>query len=168
MGGGGAATGVHTLLIVICGYCVFSTAEVVLIKSLDRWHVVMPVWTCLCENGYWMLQGAMYRYVSKRTPDARPVSFRAARGYMVIGTVAGATSLLRCVGINGLPGSVYVVVSCSDVVFNTLLNKVFLKKTFTRLHCEQRSPSHWPVRPLSCGSPLCLCGHCLVSRYCQR
>jgi drug/metabolite transporter (DMT)-like permease len=122
------------LLAAIASYCLFSTAEVVLIKSLDRMAVVLPVLSCLCENGYWPAQGLMYLSLRKRSPNARPTTWKTTRGYIVIGCMASATSLLRCVGINGLPGSVYVVASCSDVVFNTMLNKVCLKKMFLGLH----------------------------------
>lgn len=122
------------LMAAIVGYCVFSTAEVVLIKSLDKMAVVLPVLSCLCENAYWPAQGLMYRSLRRRSADARPNTWKTARGYIVIGCVASATSLLRCVGINGLPGSVYVVASCSDVIFNTLLNKICLKKHFLDLH----------------------------------
>ena len=103
------------LLAAIVGYCMFSTAEVVLIKSLDRMAVVLPVLSCLCENSYWPAQGLMYHWLQQRSSDARPTTWKTTRGYIVIGCVASATSLLRCVGINGLPGSVYVVASCSDV-----------------------------------------------------
>ena len=127
-----ANTAVLALVVVL--YCIFSTCEIVIIKQLDKMAVILPVLTCICENGYWPVQGLMYVELRKRNPAALTLSFHRARGYIVIGIVASATSLLRCVGINGLPGSVYVVVSCSDVVFNTLLNKFCLKKNFTKLH----------------------------------
>ena len=53
------------LLVVVAAYCVFSTAEVVVIKALDGMSVVLPVLTCLCENGYWPLHYAAGAHVQQ-------------------------------------------------------------------------------------------------------
>ncbi len=54
--------------------------------------------------------------------------------YLLIGTLAAGVSGTRAYGLNALPASIYVVCATSDLVFNTLLSKFFLKKDFTVYH----------------------------------
>ena len=54
--------------------------------------------------------------------------------YLLIGTLAAAVTGTRAYGLNALPASIYVVCATSDLVFNTILSRFFLKKTFTVYH----------------------------------
>ena len=122
------------LLLFLCVmYCFASASEVLLVKGLNHYDVEMAVLTAMLLNGYWPVQLVMYAALRNKHPT-RPLTFRVVKGHIIIGAVAALVSLLRCIGLVGMPGSVYVVISCSDVIFNTMLSKLFLKKKFVSLH----------------------------------
>jgi len=54
--------------------------------------------------------------------------------YLLIGSLAAAVTGTRAYGLNALPASIYVVCATSDLVFNTLLSRFLLKRTFTVYH----------------------------------
>lgn len=115
-------------------YCFASASEVLFVKGLNAQGIEFPVLTSALLNSYWPLQLAMYVALARRATNYRRLTWPIVRGYMVIGVLATAVSLLRCYGLNGLPGSTYVVLSCSDIVFNTLLSRFALKTRFTLYH----------------------------------
>ena len=123
------------VLVVLAGlYCLASASEVLLVKGLNQQTVEFPVLTSALLNGYWPLQLAMYFLLLCRADDPRYLTWPILRGYLVVGFIATGVSLLRCYGLNGLPGSTYVVISCSDIIFNTLLSRLLLKKKFSVYH----------------------------------
>ena len=104
-------------LVVLAGlYCLASASEVLLVKGLNQQTVEFPVLTSALLNGYWPLQLAMYFLLLCRADDPRFLTWPILRGYLVVGFIATGVSLLRCYGLNGLPGSTYVVISCSDIM----------------------------------------------------
>jgi hypothetical protein len=131
--------GTLTLLVAAIFYCYASGAEVLLVKLMNikpengGAGVLLPLGTALLLNGYWPLQLAMYRVVYGRTANPRPLTWKHIRGYAIIGMFAGVVSGLRCVGINYMPGSVYVIISTADLPLNTMLSRLILKKEFTKL-----------------------------------
>jgi|EP01046_Picozoa_sp_COSAG06_P039259 drug/metabolite transporter (DMT)-like permease len=115
-------------------YCCASASEVLFVKGLNAKGVVFPVLTSALLNGYWPLQLVMYCALARSTANYRRLTWAIVRGYLIVGVVATGVSLLRCYGLNGLPGSTYVVLSCSDIVFNTVLSRFVLKSRFTLYH----------------------------------
>eukprot|EP01043_Picozoa_sp_COSAG02_P043268 COSAG02_NODE_3756_length_6279_cov_4.967314_5_plen_197_part_00 len=133
----GLNRGAITLLVAALFYCYASGAEVLLVKLMNARPavggagVLLPLGTALLLNGYWPIQLVMYRFVLAKTASPRPLTWKHVRGYAIIGTMAAAVSGLRCVGINYMPGSVYVIISTADLPLNTMLSRLVLKKEFT-------------------------------------
>ena len=134
----GMSKGAITLLVAAVFYCYASGAEVLLVKLMNikpphGAGVLLPLGTALLLNGYWPIQLVMYRFVWSKTASPRPLTWKHVRGYAIIGTMAAAVSALRCIGINYMPGSVYVIISTADLPMNTILSRLVLKKEFTTL-----------------------------------
>eukprot|EP01043_Picozoa_sp_COSAG02_P008809 COSAG02_NODE_288_length_25612_cov_29.808529_9_plen_375_part_00 len=134
----GLSRGAITLLLAAALYCYASGAEVLLVKLMNAKPprgagVLLPLGTALLLNGYWPIQLLMYRFVWAKTASPRPLTWKHVRGYAIIGVMAAAVSGLRCVGINYMPGSVYVIISTADLPLNTMLSRLILKKEFTAL-----------------------------------
>ena len=53
---------------------------------------------------------------------------------MVLGVVTTAANTLRLLALSMLPASIFVVASSSDIVFNILFSRLFLKKRFGAWH----------------------------------
>ena len=134
----GLNKGALTLLVAAAFYCYASGAEVLLVKLMNSKPprgagVLLPLGTALLLNGYWPIQLLMYRFVWAKTASPRPLTWKHVRGYAIIGVMAAAVSGLRCVGINYMPGSIYVIISTADLPLNTMLSRLVLKKRFTDL-----------------------------------
>ena len=86
-------------------YCCASASEVLFVKGLNAKGVVFPVLTSALLNGYWPLQLVMYCALARSTANYRRLTWAIVRGYLIVGVVATGVSLLRCYGLNGLPGS---------------------------------------------------------------
>jgi hypothetical protein len=138
----GLNRGVVVLLVAAGLYCYASGAEVLLVKVMnsDAVSVLLPLGTALLLNGYWPLQLILYGLVYRSTANPRPLTLKLVRGYAIIGFVAGAVSGLRCIGINYMPGSVYVIISTADLPINTLMSRFALGKKFEPLQCAPAPP----------------------------
>ena len=95
--------------------------------------VLLPLGSALLLNGYWPLQAIMYFFVHRASSNPRPLTWKHVRGYLIVGSVASFVSALRCVGMNYMPGSVYVIISTADLPMNTLMSRFALGKQFEPL-----------------------------------
>lgn len=152
-----------TLLGVVLVYMASSSAEVLVVKVLNynlhvrgactcnalacmeeaQVHCTCPspsfplqvslvILTAMLLNAYCLIQAPMYLCMRRGT--GRVLTWRQLGGYAVIGSLAAAVTGTRSFGLNALPASVYVVCATSDLVFNTILSKIFLGKSFTLFH----------------------------------
>lgn len=70
----------------------------------------------------------MFCFGCHRIPSLR------LRGYLILGVLTTISNLLRMVALAWLPASVFVVASSTDITFNTIFSRVFLKKRFSCWH----------------------------------
>jgi len=95
-------------------------------------QVALTFFTALLLNSYWALQlPALYGFVrmsASQIPQMTKGQF--IRG-ACIGLISCFDSAGRALALNSLPGSLFVIFSSSDMAFNYLLSKTFLKKQFT-------------------------------------
>lgn len=138
-------------------YVVCSAAETVLVKTLNyRAGISLPIFTALLVNLQWLFQLPqlfLQRKTLLRTQQSslsdqngervatraevqrvHPSRRERALLYLLTGLLTFAITLGRNVGVNALPGSFFVLLISTSVVFNIALSKCFLKRRINRFH----------------------------------
>lgn len=114
-------------------YIVSSAGETLTVKALNYNEVPLnlPTYTAFMSNqmwlfmipAYWYLQRGKYLFDTKYMVQ-----------YMGMGVLTFAITLLRNISVNVIPGSVFLLLISTSIIFNMILSSVCLKKIFNRWH----------------------------------
>lgn len=111
-------------------YSFSSAAETLVIKALNYNSVpiLLPVYTAFLSNQLWIFMIPFYYFMKKKD------IVEYIGQYTTMGILIFIISLLRSIGANYLPGSLFSLLISSSILFNMLLRWVWLKKKITSWH----------------------------------
>ncbi|KAA0153402.1 hypothetical protein FNF29_03219 [Cafeteria roenbergensis] len=123
----------------ILGVLVGASGEVLFVKSMRFWGVDLALFSAFLVQSYWPLVavgawGPMAARKAAADNRCYSIPWPRLRAYMVLGVVTTAANTLRLLALSMLPASIFVVASSSDIVFNILFSRLFLKKRFGAWH----------------------------------
>ena len=120
-----AVTAAYSLL-----YSFSSAGETLVIKGLNYnpVPVTLPVYTAFLSNQLWIFMIPMYYFMKKKD-----ISEYIGQ-YVGMGTLIFAISLLRSIGANILPGSLFSLLISTSILFTMGLRWFWLKKKITSWH----------------------------------
>uniref|UniRef100_A0A7S1C5Y7 Sugar phosphate transporter domain-containing protein n=1 Tax=Bicosoecida sp. CB-2014 TaxID=1486930 RepID=A0A7S1C5Y7_9STRA len=115
----------YLLLVALVALRIFSAStDVLVVKSLNyKLEVRLPLYCALMLNAYGPLWAPIYAGVRWKWWPDHSITWPRVRAYTVLSLFGSVGTPLRMFGMNSLPGSVYVVVSTSNLVFSALLQK---------------------------------------------
>ena len=111
-------------------YSFSSAGETLVIKALNynAVPISLPVYIAFLSNQLWIFMIPMY-YFMKKSDCSKYIG-----QYVGMGVLIFAISLLRSIGANFLPGSLFSLLISTSILFNMLLRWFWLKKKLTPLH----------------------------------
>lgn len=114
-------------------YAISSAGETLAIKSLNYNSIPLqlPTYTALLSNQLWIFMLPIYWAQRKERHSLKEHYWGQ---YTVLGCLTFAITLLRNISVNEMPGSVFSLLISTSILFNIVLSKLFLKKTFTIWH----------------------------------
>jgi len=116
-------------------YLVTSTAAVVIVKFMNyNGDFVYPVFSALLTRSSWVLNLLLLLYAWWSVRKIHLPDFSLIKAYAFLGAITTLSDLFNSWGMNYLSGSTYALLNSSDVIFNIILGRIFLKKQFIWLH----------------------------------
>ena len=122
------------LLYVLC-----ASGEVWIIEDLKGEFNVedLVIFESILINSYWPLQLGVYLlslHAAKNDnkEPTRKLSLEQVRNYSIIGLNVGIVTVFKIYAINALPGSMYVVIANSELVFTSIFSVGYLKLKLNR------------------------------------
>ena len=115
-------------------YAFSSAGETLAIKALNYAPVplVLPTYTAFLSNQMWILMLPLYWYVMRGKKFS--ISWDQIYQYICMGVLTFSVTLLRSIGVNVIPGSVFSLLISTSILFNMILSFLFLKKRFNTWH----------------------------------
>jgi hypothetical protein len=119
-------------------YTVAAANEFWLVTFLgSHFGLKLSLFFALVQNSTWPLQVLFYRREVIRDAAAtgltRVVTPSMLRSYLILGAISSIVVSTRMIGLTTLPPSIYVVCANSEILFETILTRLVLKRTVTSL-----------------------------------
>ena len=123
-------------------YALSSVSETLAIKALNYAPepITLPIYTSLLSNQLWifMLPVYIYMYLNrvpvKETGVKRNKTVDYIIQYTVLGILTFLITVFRNFSVNAIPGSVFLLLISTSIVFNMILSVLWLKKSFNYWH----------------------------------
>lgn len=111
-------------------YAFSSAGETLSIKALNYnpVPVTLPVYTAFLSNQLWIFMIPVYLFMKKDSCD------KYIGQYVGMGILIFLISLLRSIGANNLPGSLFSLLISTSILFTMMLRWLWLKRRITRWH----------------------------------
>lgn len=111
-------------------YAFSSAGETLSIKALNynSVPVTLPVYTAFLSNQLWIFMIPFYLFMKKDSCD------KYIGQYVGMGVLIFLISLLRSIGANILPGSLFSLLISTSILFTMMLRWFWLKKKITSWH----------------------------------
>lgn len=121
-------------LFLLCLFYTFSAAsENWLINWFKECGVNLPIYFTILQNCAWPLQLVGYYKIRNQLNQPRIITREMLKNYIILGLLSSFINLSRMFGLSVLSPIVYIICSNSEIVFETLLTKVLLKKNISTL-----------------------------------
>jgi drug/metabolite transporter (DMT)-like permease len=126
------------LLFLCLTYTVAAANEYWLLNWLSSiYDIKLPIFAALLQNASWPIQIIFYRIERKKhfieTLKERVVTPAMFKSYCILGGLSAFITLTRTMGITSLPPTIYVIAANTEIVFETIMTKVILRKTVSYL-----------------------------------
>jgi len=119
-------------------YIVSSTSETLAVKALNYADppLVLPVYTAFLSNQLWLFIAPFYiQMLYERKGVVRPKQkTNYVNQYITMGVLTFIIALLRNLGVNSIPGSVFSLLISTSILFTIVLSSLWLKNKFTIWH----------------------------------
>lgn len=123
-------------------YALSSVSETLAIKALNYAPepITLPIYTSLLSNQLWIFMFPVYIYMYlNRVPvkvtlikKNKTVDYIAQ--YTVLGILTFLITVFRNFSVNAIPGSVFLLLISTSIVFNMILSVLWLKRSFNYWH----------------------------------
>lgn len=121
-------------------YCVCYTAAAASEYWLLNWlkylyDIKLAIFCAMLQNASWPIQGVIYYFERKEFEKSGPriITHAMYRSYAILGGLNAVITLTRTIGLVTLPPTIYVIAANTEIVFEALMTRVFLRRTLTRL-----------------------------------
>ena len=123
-------------------YALSSVSETLAIKALNYAPepITLPIYTSLLSNQLWIFMFPVYIYMYlnrvpvKETGIKRNKTVDYIAQYTVLGILTFLITVFRNFSVNAIPGSVFLLLISTSIVFNMILSVLWLKKSFNYWH----------------------------------
>lgn len=127
-----------TLLIFCLVYTIAAADEYWVLDWLrELYGIKLAVFAALLQNASWPVQIFYYLNARKQhlaeTGSERQVTKSMYKSYIILGILSAFITLSRTVGITSLPASIYVICANTEIVFETIMTKVILRREVSYL-----------------------------------
>lgn len=114
-------------------YVISSAGETLTVKALNYNEVPLnlPTYTAFMSNQMWLFMIPAYWYLQR---ERCLFDTKYIIQYMGMGVLTFAITLLRNISVNVIPGSVFLLLISTSIIFNMILSSIWLKKVFNRWH----------------------------------
>lgn len=115
-------------------YAFSSAGETLAVKALNYapTPLILPTYTAFLSNQMWILMLPLYWYVMIGKKFS--ITCDHVWQYILMGILTFAVTLLRNIGVNAIPGSVFSLLISTSILFNMALSSIFLEKRFNAWH----------------------------------
>jgi len=123
-------------------YMISSVSETLAIKALNYAPepIRLPIYTSLLSNQLWIFMFPVYIYMYlNRTPvkvtlvkKNKAIDYIAQ--YTVLGILTFLITVFRNFSVNAIPGSVFLLLISTSIVFNMILSVLWLQRSFNYWH----------------------------------
>jgi len=125
----------YSLLVACVLYTFAAGSEYWLMSWLNYiYNIKLPIFFALLQNASWPIQGMTYwleRKEYEKKKGKRIVTNKMIKSYCILGTLNAVITLTRTVGITTLPPTIYAIVANTEIVFECLMTKLYLKREIT-------------------------------------
>lgn len=123
-------------------YMFSSVSETLAIKALNYAPepITLPIYTSLLSNQLWIFMFPVYLYMYlNRTPVKVTLvkknnTIDYIGQYIVLGILTFLITVFRNFSVNAIPGSVFLLLISTSIVFNMILSALWLKRSFNYWH----------------------------------
>lgn len=114
-------------------YVVSSSGETLTVKALNYNEVPLklPTYTAFMSNQMWLFMIPVYWYLQR---EKCLFDTKYMMQYMGMGILTFAITLMRNISVNMIPGSIFLILISTSIIFNMILSSICLKKKFNKWH----------------------------------
>jgi hypothetical protein len=124
----------NTALFVYCVcYTVAAANEYWVVNWLKEKDVNLPIFMAIVQNASWPVQMLFYYWELQKLKTPRIITAKMYRSYFFLGFLAAFIGLSRMYGLSSLPPTLYVICANTEIVFETAMTKLILKRDVTFL-----------------------------------
>ncbi len=117
------------LLIMCIIYTISAANEYWLLNWLDSsFDVKLPIFCAILQNCTWPLQACFLIHARVNSVEERVITKSMMRGYLILGSLSSVITLSRTYGITQLPATLYVIFANTELIFEALLTRYYLKR----------------------------------------
>ncbi|KNC55089.1 uncharacterized protein AMSG_10686 [Thecamonas trahens ATCC 50062] len=124
------------VVLTMCFIAMYATPPTVT-KLLDHWGYVFPWLTAVLMTSGWPVHlGVILGHkLTHEVDDGRvPLTLKLTAKLCAMGVLDSVHMITLAFAINWLPGSTYMLLKSTNIVFNVVESRIFLKKELTRYH----------------------------------
>lgn len=123
-------------------YALSSVSETLAIKALNYAPepIQLPIYTSLLSNQLWIFMFPVYVYMYlnrtavKVTINKKNKPIDYIGQYIILGIITFLITVFRNFSVNAIPGSVFLLLISTSIVFNMILSVLLLKRSFNYWH----------------------------------
>lgn len=128
----------YNLVILCIIYIAAAASEYWILNWLSQlYDVKLPIFAALLQNASWPIQIVFYKMEREKyfieNLQPRFVTMKMIQSYIILGALSSFITLTRTIGITSLPPTIYVICANTEIVFETIMTKVVLKRTISYL-----------------------------------
>ncbi len=122
-------------LLILCGiYTLAAANEYWLLNWLKSdFNISLAIFAALLQNFSWPVQLIFYRRERELLPEPRVITPAMYKSYFILGTLSALITITRTMGIVNLPATIYAIVANTEIVFETIMTKVVLGRSISKL-----------------------------------
>jgi drug/metabolite transporter (DMT)-like permease len=126
---------ITTTLIVLCViYTIAAANEYWLLNWLKcEFDISLSIFAALLQGASWPIQAIFYSIERSKLSTPRVITHSMYRSYLVLGLLSAVITLTRTMGIVSLPPTIYAIIANTEIVFETMMTRIILKRTISKL-----------------------------------
>ena len=126
------------LFIIIIVYTIAASSESWLVNWLKLlYSIELPIFVTIILSSSWPIQLIQYLIANqnylKENGEKRIITPIMARNYIILGLLASFVSITKVSGLTTLPVVIYSIASNTEIVFETIMTVIVLKRTVSYL-----------------------------------
>ena len=99
----------------------------------SSFDIKLPIFSAILQNCTWPLQACFLILAHVNSVEERVITKSMMKGYLILGALSSVITLSRTYGITQLPATLYVIFANTELIFEALLTRYYLKRFFISL-----------------------------------